>query len=495
MLLTVKEAVEQCKISKNELMKYNMKPIIKKVGKRVLYDKDKLELAINKRCKEQEQKDFMYNGEKVVFASQIANVHGKSQATIHDRLLKKILEEGKDYYFIERGKEHTVVGYKTNRISPRGLKMITKRGYLKMYRNELNEEWFKKIFNEDVNLDMYNYDIEFDEPITNRQYYRGVRYVTASDIAKEHGLTSQSVTRRFLLQRDSMKEGVDFIRIPAIKCMKLGLVSYRPHNGGIYIYTASGYKKMFECDFDATHFNNLFGKDKKQTPINIEETESSFPKNDVCSATLESNDKITTYGHDETEASAKMASMIAKLIHAELTGDDSIHELINVLVDEHKTFKDILEKQSAQLDIMQQILSVVLNNNPSDPEIVEEVEVKNEPENQKNDLKFSSPTTTKEWYDDINRLLTEIKGYSDLDKNVILSEAYKRLNGQYGICLEQYRKEYQGIVGKKPNMLSTICWVENEKNPITHGLLAGVMDSMLSEAKGNDKKLREIAMV
>ena len=365
MLLTAKEAKEVFKINDEKLLKFKTKPIIKKVGKRVLYDKDKLEQAIEgKEESENAEMYSTYNGQKVTFVSSIVKVHQKSKSAIIDKIKK--LDAGKDYYKLSAD-ECSMVGKSFG--TARGIYLITIPGYLKMFNSDINPDYFSTLFNEE-------------------------------------------------------------------------------------------YQKGHEAEIKQK--NNKFRKDGR-----IEKVFSYGGKRYSC------------YGHSEAEAEAKVKDMISKLSFNTLM-EEPTSKLFDILAENQKIYKDILEKQNEQLDILLKLISALVQKAPEKTEEKEDAQ----------DLKLTSPITSKEWYENINRLIEEIKQYTTLNKNIILSEAYKILNGQYGLCIEQYKKEYQEIVGKKPNTLSTVCWIENERNPATQGLLSGVLETILTQARENEERIK-----
>ncbi len=89
----------------------------------------------------------------------------------------------------------------------------------------------------------------------------------------------------------------------------------------------------------------------------------------------------------------------------------------------------------------------------------------------------------KDWYEEVNDLCKEIRRITHDDRNTVLSQAYRILNNQYGLCIEQYRTDYQNEVHRRASMLETLHWVETERNTNTHGLLAAVLSTILDQVK------------
>lgn len=89
------------------------------------------------------------------------------------------------------------------------------------------------------------------------------------------------------------------------------------------------------------------------------------------------------------------------------------------------------------------------------------------------------------WYAEVNNLIRKACAATYCNQNEVLCHAYKRLNSQYGLCLEQYRKDLIAQRGGRVTMLDTIYWVETEKNPNTAGLLAGVLTTFCDERKAS----------
>lgn len=85
------------------------------------------------------------------------------------------------------------------------------------------------------------------------------------------------------------------------------------------------------------------------------------------------------------------------------------------------------------------------------------------------------------WRDEINALVRKACSATHLNRNAVLCAAYKKLDGQYGLCLEQYRKDYVKEEHVPVTMFDVVYWMETEKNPRTAGLLAGVLTTMCNE--------------
>lgn len=132
---------------------------------------------------------------------------------------------------------------------------------------------------------------------------------------------------------------------------------------------------------------------------------------------------------------------------------------LDVLTADRDAYVGIIRKQSEQIDALIKLLSKTIKTPMPLPEFKEKV-------------------TAAEWYAEINAIVDKIHEKTKRDKNVILSNAYKVLDTQYGLCIDQYKREYGEIIHKKPTVLDTIFWVENEQNPSTKGLLSGVLETM-----------------
>lgn len=68
-------------------------------------------------------------------------------------------------------------------------------------------------------------------------------------------------------------------------------------------------------------------------------------------------------------------------------------------------------------------------------------------------------------------------------ENAVLSAAYRELQGQYGLCYDQYRKEFYEDNRRKPrSMMELLYWMEN-KNPALKNILRAKLDTMLENSK------------
>lgn len=85
----------------------------------------------------------------------------------------------------------------------------------------------------------------------------------------------------------------------------------------------------------------------------------------------------------------------------------------------------------------------------------------------------------------INEPLQEIVRINPFydNRNAVLSTAYRSLRNEYGICYEQYQKEYFSEMQRKPrNMLDLFCWME-KKNPAMKNILRSRLETMLENSK------------
>lgn len=73
-------------------------------------------------------------------------------------------------------------------------------------------------------------------------------------------------------------------------------------------------------------------------------------------------------------------------------------------------------------------------------------------------------------------------------ENAVLSAAYRELQGQYGLCYDQYRKEFYEDKRRKPrSMMELLFWMENT-NPDLKNILRAKLDTILE----NSKKLEHV---
>lgn len=248
--------------------------------------------------------------------------------------------------------------------------------------------------------------------------YKNVEVVTTVEIGKEHHFTKETV-RKLLFK--TCTPDIDYFRLSHEEVMDLP-TSLRGTGGypmGMIFITKSGYQKMMGAKCSESFINKNF----KQTVIAKTDTRPQ---------------------------------MIASKPQPESINNP----FLEVLTADRNAYVGIIRKQSEQIDALIKLLSKTIKTPMELPEFKERVKAA-------------------DWYAEINSLVENIHAKTKQDKNVILSNAYKILDAQYGLCLDQYRRDYGEIIHKKPTVLDTIYWVETEQNPNTKGLLSGVLENML----------------
>lgn len=262
--------------------------------------------------------------------------------------------------------------------------------------------------------------------------YKGIEVVTGKQIQDIHKISRNSLYGRFYNRRDILKEGVDFFLVSKEEAKMLPYVDSGRIPNGLLLYTATGYKKMFDKEFKPSKLKKLFGNEESKA-----EEKKNFKKDDPKK----------------------------KEIKTEKDPDNVNKELLETLNADREAYMRIITQQYEQIKELIGIIGKTINTSltVSEPE---------EPAEEK--------ATMTEWYTEIENLVSLVAEKSGLARNAVLSSAYKTLNAQYGLCIDQYKKEYAALVHKQPTVLSTLYWVETEKNPNTKGLLSDVLSNMLS---------------
>lgn len=249
--------------------------------------------------------------------------------------------------------------------------------------------------------------------------YKNVEVVTTVEIGKEHHFTKETV--RKLLFKTCIPD-IDYFRLSHEEVMDLP-TSLRGTGGypmGMIFITKSGYQKMMGAECSESFINKNF----KQTAVAKTETRPQ---------------------------------MITSKPQVESIKDSN--PFLEVLTADRNAYVGIIRKQSEQIDALIKLLGKTLKTPIEMPEFKERVKAA-------------------DWYSEINGLVDTIHNKTRQDRNVILSNAYKLLDSQYGLCIDQYRKEYGEIIHRNPTVIDTLYWVENEKNPNTKGLLSGILENM-----------------
>lgn len=95
----------------------------------------------------------------------------------------------------------------------------------------------------------------------------------------------------------------------------------------------------------------------------------------------------------------------------------------------------------------------------------------------------------REYRDDMGDILKEIVklDHHYRDEKAVLSDAYKKLTKQYGLCYTQYQKEFFEETGRKArSMMELFFWMEH-KNPSMKNILRTKLETLLE----NSKKLKD----
>lgn len=91
----------------------------------------------------------------------------------------------------------------------------------------------------------------------------------------------------------------------------------------------------------------------------------------------------------------------------------------------------------------------------------------------------------REYRDDMGDILKEIVklDHHYRDEKAVLSDAYKKLTKQYGLCYTQYQKEFFEETGRKArSMMELFFWME-QKNPSLNNILRAKLETLLENSK------------
>lgn len=278
------------------------------------------------------------------------------------------------------------------------------------------------------------------------RYYEGKAFCLLYDIVKKCDIKYQTLRNKIYRKGSRIEKNVDYCIIPSEKAVELNLIKEKVPNGIMAIYY-SGFVKLVGTTENSIRVGKLlFGE-------NFSDCECESINSD------KRHGQYSIFDYDFKKNS--------------LNQSEQNNAIVDSMIKECDAYKAMIKQQGEQINsLIELVKSVIADRISGTPE--SEVSIDDIVEDK-------TVNTTENWYARINDLVTDISNVSNLNKNAVLSQAYKILNSQYGICTEQYKKEYQQIIGKKPNTLSTIFWIENEKNPNTNGLLEGVLETMLKE--------------
>lgn len=293
--------------------------------------------------------------------------------------------------------------------------------------------------------------------------YKGKDVATAREIQEVNGVTRTHLYNRFRTTRknEHLEEGIDYFLLSKEEALALPFRGTKVggYNAGMMLYTAEGYKKIFRKNFNKEWYKKLFSAKKGKAAPEKEIVEEEKKETVENVKSYERSEHILNHGFRPTPK-------------------ESVNDnLLEILKADREAYMHMIDQQNAQItsliNLVSNIFTVQVRHEPLEPELV--VIDSGKVENPRESIQG--------WYEKINSLVEDIRKRKNLEATVVLSNAYKKLDAQYGLCLEQYRKEFSEIIHKKPTMLSAIYWMETEKNPTTRGLLEDILINMLEEAK------------
>lgn len=243
---------------------------------------------------------------------------------------------------------------------------------------------------------------------------------------------------------------------------------------GIEVFTTQDIKE--EQGLDKNQVRSLFLKNQKKMVLNkdyfkLSHDETMTFKKGKAGGYPNGIILYTRSGYDmmmgsKVKKKSKKTQIISPKPHIEkpkkLHIENNKDTFLEVLAADREVYKGIINKQSEQIDSLIKLVSKMVNTPIELPE-------------------FKNKVKAAEWYSEINAYVELIHNKTKQDRNVILSNAYKIYDQNYGSCITQCKIDYGKIVGKKPTTLDSIYWYENDYNPKALGILSGILDTMYNE--------------
>lgn len=328
------------------------------------------------------------------------------------------------------------------------------------------------------------FEIQKGNSITVKEW-KGNRVLTMIDVDTLHGKVNGKAYRNFQNNRRKFAESVDYYKVSCNEVRQLISDTVRAdgkkanYPRGAVLLTESGYMLLVKSFRD-----KLSVEIQKKV---IDEYFHSPKRNEICEtetarAKIEPTAEIAPTAEIPPMPNVSYERLLgkyeqlldrqAKALEEERKRCDEIRDMMRAEVKRNEEFRTIMLK----------VLETVIETSRIETSKVETADSPEETEIRKTPLATPSEYTV--WKREINRRVDEIVETGKYaDRNEVLRTAYDALRNEYGICFEQYGKEFYRDYGRKAtNTMELMHYIETQ-NRVCKNLLLSKLVNMLHESR------------
>lgn len=302
-----------------------------------------------------------------------------------------------------------------------------------------------------------------------RKFYDRQIVLTFSDIDTYHKRADGTAKQNFINNRKHFQENIDYfiVRRKELGDKMTAIYGFNPKAPSGTLLTKSGYLMIVKS------MNDPVAWDQHRKLVN-----TYFLAEQLVAEKQQENNTAVALTTQTENFPAETRDMFLDFLKTQqelmIAESKRNEEFRDIMMKSFQTLAGVIAKQVEMIGTMN-ASHVNLENHQQEPKQSQDSKKENSGEK----------SEYQKYCELINEPLQEIVRINPFydNRNAVLSTAYRSLRNEYGICYEQYQKEYFSEMQRKPrNMLDLFCWME-KKNPAMKNILRSRLETMLENSR------------